>query len=427
MRFASLAAITLLAACGGSSDIMDLLSAPDLASSDLAVTPDLQSALNLTSPPTGANVAPMIVDGFGTYNVGYVSVKICVPGTTTCTTVDHVTVDTGSVGTRILASVLPPDFVTALNAANPSTTGECYTYVSGFVWGSIHKTDFTVAGESTANMPFLLVGDPGLATIPTACSMTGTNDDTVDTFGSNGIIGVGLYARDCGGECEQAQYVGETNPSYWDCTDPTSCAAEVMAEADQVPNPVSKFAKDNNGVILEFPPTPDVGLTNPTGYLVFGIGTEGNNALGSAEIFHVGPQLTGGVFDAKINGQNLSFGFFDSGTNLYYLPDASLPVCPNTNQFAGLACPTSPVDESAYIIDTAFGTHTIYMRVVSPNSIGADGDPETAFNDLAFTQLGGQDFFDMGFPFFLGKRMFSAIDSASTPAGRGPYYAVDNR
>ena len=55
----------------------------------------------------------------------------------------------------------------------------------------------------------------------------------------------------------------------------------------QVRNPVSLFATDNNGVILELPAVPiggQAGIAAGQGSLVFGIGTQSNNGLGSAVV-----------------------------------------------------------------------------------------------------------------------------------------------
>ena len=45
-------------------------------------------------------------NGFISDNIAFVSVTLCAPGGTNCQTIDHVQVDTGSVGLRIQASVL---------------------------------------------------------------------------------------------------------------------------------------------------------------------------------------------------------------------------------------------------------------------------------------------------------------------------------
>ena len=69
------------------------------------------SATVTVNPTTAAyNVLPIIVDGgppgIAPYYVNglFTSVRVCVPGSTTqCQTIDHVLVDTGSVGLRLLS------------------------------------------------------------------------------------------------------------------------------------------------------------------------------------------------------------------------------------------------------------------------------------------------------------------------------------
>ena len=81
----------------------------------------------VTVTPTAAanNVAPLVVDqgpdpqNVFDVNVPFVTVTVCVPGSTTqCQTIDHVTVDTGSSGLRIISSVLsitlPPQTIPAV-------------------------------------------------------------------------------------------------------------------------------------------------------------------------------------------------------------------------------------------------------------------------------------------------------------------------
>jgi len=61
-------------------------------------------------PPPGQNVQAITVDGgpLGNYaDAAFVSVQVCVPVTATCQTIDHVLVDTGSVGFRLLVFRFP--------------------------------------------------------------------------------------------------------------------------------------------------------------------------------------------------------------------------------------------------------------------------------------------------------------------------------
>ncbi|HET6899476.1 MAG TPA: DUF3443 family protein, partial [Vicinamibacteria bacterium] len=85
-RLAALLAALLLPACGGGAG------GPTTASA-----------------PVVNNVQPVQVDlgPTGDYVNGiFTSVTICVPGTTRCQSIDDVLVDSGSVGLRLLASVV---------------------------------------------------------------------------------------------------------------------------------------------------------------------------------------------------------------------------------------------------------------------------------------------------------------------------------
>src|SRR5205807_3342177 len=113
-------------------------------------------------PPNGTNVAAVIVDagpkGANGSPVGYVNgifttVTVCIPGTSTCQDIDHVLVDTGSSGLRLLANdgtaggelslALPPQLDSAGNAIV-----ECTQFLDGFTWGPIALADVRLAGET---------------------------------------------------------------------------------------------------------------------------------------------------------------------------------------------------------------------------------------------------------------------------------------
>lgn len=73
-----------------------------------------------------------------------VSVTVYVPGSTSnCTTVDHILVDTGSTGLRILSSALSTSFINALTSVTVSGNQleECAQCVSSYLWGTVKKAD----------------------------------------------------------------------------------------------------------------------------------------------------------------------------------------------------------------------------------------------------------------------------------------------
>ena len=75
-------------------------------------------------------------------------------------------------------------------------------------------------------------------------------------FGANGILGVGLFQQDCGLACTTAT---QSIPAvYYDCPS-SGCNPTYVTLAQQVPNPVTMFATDNNGVLIQLSAVPDGG------------------------------------------------------------------------------------------------------------------------------------------------------------------------
>ncbi len=90
---AALTFACIVTACGGGGGgkTSAPMAAPTPALTNFAtITVDAGPAVLATGPN------PYIAD-----NVAFVSVTLCAPGTSTCQTIDHVQVDTGSVGLRI--------------------------------------------------------------------------------------------------------------------------------------------------------------------------------------------------------------------------------------------------------------------------------------------------------------------------------------
>ena len=193
--------LLLLAACGGSGD--SLLSSSGGGGNG--------SSGGNTIAGAAANVVSVTVDsgpanaGAGIFNIPYVTVTVCVPGSTTaCQTIDHVEVDTGSPGLRIISSVLSSSMLAALPQEQSTVGGAlvaCNEFEDGITWGSMRTADLTISGEKAASVPMQVIGDPNFPTIPTDCSIHGSPEDTVALFGANGILGVGPIKYDCGDDC----------------------------------------------------------------------------------------------------------------------------------------------------------------------------------------------------------------------------------
>ena len=127
-------------------------------------------------PPPTNNTASVIVDegpSNASVNTMFTSVTVCVPGSTSsCQTIDHIQVDTGSYGLRILAPVLTLTLPVE-TLANGSSLAECTQFVDGFSWGPVVTADFQIAGETAKSLPVQVIGDSRFTNIPSECSGTG--------------------------------------------------------------------------------------------------------------------------------------------------------------------------------------------------------------------------------------------------------------
>lgn len=364
------------------------------------------------SVPTGNNVAPMIVDNGppaagGSVDVPFVSVTICAPGTSNCQTIDHVSVDTGSSGLRIISSVLTVTLPQP-NASTGDPLAECFTYEDGYVWGLVRLADVKIAGEVAPNIPLHLIGDPAYPTVPSDCASTGSSEDTVADFGGNGIIGINQIVADCGSYCATAQQAG-----YYSCAG-TTCTDVGLAVASQISNPIASFTQDNNGALMEVDSVPASGAATASGSLVFGIGTQSNNALGSAQVQTVDDN---GNFTTIFNGQTLDQSYVDSGTNALSFNDNSITQCSGND--AGWYCPASTLNLSAQNKGLNGVTATVSFSIANTDTLFNTND--TAFDDLG--SPGDDGSFAWGFPFFFGRSVFFALQGATTPGGAGPYVA----
>jgi hypothetical protein len=371
---------------------------------------------NMIPPPTSANnVQPVVVNSgpAGNYANGiFTSVTVCVPSTSNCQTINGILVDTGSYGLRLLSSAgggaltlsLPPQ----TSSGNP--IGECAGFVSAFTWGSIKTADITISGEHAGNVPIQVV-DPTFSMVPELCKNGGVpENDTLQTLGANGILGIGPFAQDCGSQCT---LTGMSNPNWYYSCAGSSCQVIPMPLAEQVQNPVPLFATDNNGVIVELPAAANP-IPTLTGSLVFGIGTQSNNSLGGSSIF---PIDASGNFSTSYKGQTYP-AFIDSGSNAYFFLDSTttgIPTCPSN---AGFYCPALTTNLSA---TTSSGSvsETINFSVANADTLFSNS------TSAVFNTLGGPNsgMFDWGLPFFYGRNVYTAIESKSTPGGVGPYWA----
>ena len=378
------------------------------------------SSSSSSSSASGSNVQSIQVNlgPTGNYVNGvFTSVTVCTPGSTSaCSTVDNVLVDTGSYGLRLLASQVSAS-LTAQTSGSGSV-GECVLFADNtYTWGPVVTADVYLGGEVASSLPINLIGSTGsfTASAPSSCwngdtAGTPTADDTVATLGANGILGVGPFGPDCGSYCAETA----NNDYYFSCSG-SSCSSVAVADSSQVQNPVTYFSTDNNGVIVELPSIPASGQATADGSLIYGIGTQSNNSLGSALIVYADSE---GEFSTSFNGGSYPDSFIDSGSNGLYFADSSLAQCSDDE---GFYCPSSTQSFSATMTGANGGVADVSFSVANLDNL--DGS-YAAFDDIAGT-TGSliSTSFDWGLPFFYGKDIYFAIDGKAVGSDSGPFYA----
>jgi hypothetical protein len=373
-----------------------------------------------TVTTSGQNILSIAIDGGPVPNQIYpngafASATICAPGSTTnCTTVDGLLVDTGSVGLRVLGSALTAS-LTQQTDGSGHDIANCVQYGDGsFNWGPVQTADVTLGSEKASSIPIQVIENTNAA-IPNECSNGFVNENTPQTLGANGILGVGTYAQDCGPACT----VSNGNPGVYFSCSTTTCTVANEAIGQQLQNPVSMFPTDNNGVIVELPAVSGT-EASVTGSLVFGIGTQSNNGLGSAKVYTLD---NNGYFSTTFNNSSNPQSFIDSGSNGLFFADNSIAQCGNNDIAAGFFCPASTLNLTA-TNQGANGTSGAVSFSVGNADTLFTGTNNAAYSTLAGPQLSNaSDSFDWGLPFFYGRNVFNAIQSATTPAGPGPYWA----
>jgi len=310
-----------------------------------------------------------------------------------------------------------------------------------FLWGNVAQADIKMAGEVASATSVQLIANPTGYLIPPGC--TGMNEDTQQALGANGILGVGPEPFDCGTPCDSTGGLTTPPDAYYVCNTGigcsatfVSCGAALCSDTQpnvQMTNPVFNFTGDNNGVILKLPAVTAPAVTLD-GSLIFGIGTQSNNALGSAAVL----LLDGGNnFTTVFSGQTLTSSFIDSGSNGLSFPNGietgfagnTIPIC-TTN--IGFYCPAtltpfsatnesgstnSAVNFSVDNADNLFSQNPadfVFLNLASPLGTGAC----STLNTTACS-------FDWGRPCFYGRSVFTAINGAGSPTGipAGPFVA----
>ena len=379
---------------------------------------DLPNGLTLPSV-SGSNVMNFSVDGLscaaGSYpNKPCVKVTICNPGTDVCQTVNDILLDTGSYGLRVFKSAIPNLNLAPVLSHQGGKLTECVKFGDGSSeWGPVERADVRLGGETAYSIPIHVL-DSTFGMVPNTC---GTPDPSPATAKFNGILGIGLFAEDCGKSCLGTH---TSNGMYFDCSSgntgvggagPAICSGgSTQIITDQVQNPVTALPVNNNGVIIELPSLNPSGAPSVDGYLIFGVGTQANNSLTGVLKYSADAH---GQFTAQING-SIYDSFLDSGSNGVFFPaTADLPAC------GPWFCPSVSKTYSS-INKSADGSTASTIRFQVANATQLLNSPNHTFNNLSGD---GGGMIDYGLPFYFGRNIAVVIDGRNSSLGHGPLWA----
>jgi len=362
-----------------------------------------------------------LCSGGGAYaNQPCTSVTICsIADPTQCQTINNVLLDTGSYGLRLFSSAITISGLVPITQGT-DTLAECVQYGDGSSqWGPIKYAYVKLGNEPKVGVPIMVV-DSTFGTPAAPCSSAQSYPDISPTqAGYNGILGVGLFAQDCGSYC----VTQNNSDQYYTCHSDGNCACGATADLNaQVINPVAAIPTDNNGVNLNFPSVASTGVSSLSGTLTLGIDTQANNAHGSTTVYAADGA---GQFDVKFaafSNTALS-GFIDSGSSILFIPSiGSLPDCGGNT--AGFFCPSSTQSLSAINSGyTGSPSGTINFSIANANTLFST-------NNAVFSNMGGSSGtttsanFDWGLPFFFGRTVYVKISgTTATGFGAGPGWA----
>jgi len=455
LRLWLLACAVLLAACGGGGD-STTVTVTGAGLNSLGLSP----AVSTSFAQTSNNLRVTVEDGPHSFqltanaNVLYATVTVCVPGgnpalASDCQTIDHVQVDTGSVGLRVLASKVASLNLPKVQLSNAPVqeAWECYPFVIGGLWGANAVADIYLGQQRAPAVPMQLIQDSTSGPQPTVdCDNAADGHilSSAATLGSNGILGIGSTTLDCGLNCVLGNYSGSF-VQYYSCpqgaTSSGACSPTAVAANLQTFNPVAALpAGFNNGVVLKMPALPPsqlLGAATASGELILGIDSQANNQrpvdavqvfLGVDPVHNLASYLN---INTLYRSQNYAGSYLDTGTNGMFFTDTGIPKCAGADWY----CPTSVINTTATLSDGDLpGRNAVAVGLQIANAEALFNTRNTAFSNVAGSPPlkppatpGGPAVVDTstfawGMPFFYGKAVYLSIWQQAGSLN-GPWYA----
>lgn len=400
----------LLYGCGGGGGGSD---------SSSSTTPTPTTTTPPTTPTTtnnSANQIPVVVSrgpGNNMLNGLYGSITIC-NSSNVCQVVNNVIMDTGSVGVRVLGSALPPGFLTATPISGGGTVGTCTPFADGYTWGDQAAATVGLGTlKTTAPVQIQVIGQSNYP-VPSPCSSgNGPSKNDLSSLSANGIIGIGVFAHDCGDSC-----VYNATNIYYNCN-AGACTTTKMPLANQTPNPISAMpAPYNNGNVVSLPAIGAGGANNVAGNIYLGINTVTNNTITPSTILNTD---NSGYITATLLGQKFSSSFFDTGSSIYGINTNQIPLC-TQSQYTTYYCPTTSTNVSVVFTSNINPTQTTTSNLVIDNAYNLLQSNNNAYYNIA-NQFVWASSADIGLTFFFGKNIATGLEGSSSSLGSQMYFA----
>lgn len=329
----------------------------------------------------------------------YTDITICEPGTRNCQTIDHVLVDTASVGLRLLDSVV------TLRTSSTSYFN-CVRFLDlTYAWGSVSSVDLNLGRQTVRDLPIQLLGSSAAA-----CASGGYSAiQSVADLGAKGILGIGFNEQDCGSACTSS-----SNNSYYTCADAVCNTGVPLNE--QLQNPIAMLGANSNGFAIDLPAVPAPGTSTLRGELILGIGTHNMFSVSTkTKLVPVVGSVTDSslYFSTQANGFSYVKSFIDTGSNGIFFDstDAAMTVC------GDWYCPTPDITTRATLSDSSGASTFIDFSAGNASNLFSDQN-RAAIPTLAGpfdpTKRTRSDYFDWGLPFYFGRKVFQGISGKDT-------------
>jgi hypothetical protein len=360
------------------------------------------SAILIFSGMTSANEMMFrIGKDVGGFNVPFVSVTVCVPGTSNCQVIDRIKLDTGSTGLRIFKSALQNLNLPVTHDSTGNEIALCAHMAGGTgYWGPVVKADLALGDEKAVGANIHVV-HPNYQSLKDGCA-------SVPSDGRNGILGISTAMASSNGQ------------NYFSCS-ALGCAASAISDNQKALNPIAYLSQNKNGFIISTPAVPETGTKNLEGVIKFGIGTQTNNQLQSK--LTACRSRSDDFLQLKYNGVTY-WTKFDSGTNAFNLPSGAVqsPFCQNSKVYL---CPSQPLNYAAEILSADGSSCANLNLTISGDFFGPSSVTQSWVVPGLTESWGGKtsNQFILGMPFFFGKDIYYILDGQKSAIGLGPIVA----